>query len=311
MGRHTPVREAAASVSTMWASRPPATVETRSTTQHQLLTRTPIGAERTVTLRNPGESQARTATLTAYGDSYSSHETSGYWQMAGPTTEPVSYGVLEDNIGYLRIASLEFSPSVPDPVEEVDRAMQHMVDEEVQALIIDVRGNRGGLDTMIPPMMSYFTPTRLHYEHITYYSRRIKKLRLASLHVNPNERQFTKPVVVLVDHRTKSSGEGFGLVAKSLPSVRVVGLYGTDGSFGMASAAVPMPAGIEVIYPWGQSLDQAWAIQVDSNHLLEGGVQPDLLVPLTFETAKAIYVDGDDVVLDFAHDALEGQLTGQ
>ena len=87
--------------------------------------------------------------------------------------------------------------------------------------------------------------------------------------------------------------------------MRVVGMHATDGSFGLASAFVSVPAGIEVIYPWGQSLNQAWVVQVDSNHLLEGGVQPDVSVPLTFETAKSIYAEGDDVVLDFAHDLLQ------
>ena len=88
--------------------------------------------------------------------------------------------------------------------------MQHVIDKEVQALIIDVRGNRGGLDTVVPAMMSYFTPERLHYEDIAYYSTRVKALTLTSLYTKPNDQQFTKPVTVLVDHRTKSTGEGLG-----------------------------------------------------------------------------------------------------
>ena len=304
-----PISEAAASVPTLWASRPPATAETLSIVQHQLLIRAPAGAERTVTFRNQGESQTQTATLNARDDSYRTYEKSVYWQMYEAPTEAVRYEVLDGGVGYIQVASLEPSPNVPNPAQEVDRAVQQMQDEDVQALLLDVRGNRGGLDTLVPRMMSYFAPVRLHYEDITYYNRLFKDFqKLLSLHVKPNDQQFVKPVTVLVDHRTKSSGEGFGLIAKSLPNVSVVGMHGTDGSFGMSSASVLLPEGINVGYPWGQSVDQDGVVQVDSNHLLKGGVQPDIAVPLTLETAKAIYVDGDDVVLDFAHDLLKKQL---
>ena len=265
-----PIREAAASVSTVWASRPPATRQNVSFVQHQLLTRAPVGAERTVTFRNPDESEARTATLTAYNDRYWTYERSVYGQNS--PSEAVEYRVLDDDVGYLKIASLSPSPNVPDPVEEVDQAVQRMIAEEVQALIIDVRGNRGGLDTMVPAMMSCFTPDRLHYEDIAYYNTWVSALTLTSLYVAPNDQQFTEPVTVLVDHRTKSTGEGFGLVAKSLPNANVVGMRGTDGSFGMVSASVLLPTAIEVEYPWGQSLSQDGVVQLDGNDALEGGV---------------------------------------
>ena len=307
-----PISEAAAAVSTVWASRPPATAQSIAITQHQLLTRAPIGAKRTVTFRNPGESQTRTSTLKARDDSYRTYEKSVDWQMVESPAEAVRYEILADGVGYVQIASLEPSPNVPKPVEEVNRAMQHMLDEDVQALILDVRGNRGGLDTLVPRMMSHFTPARLHYEHVTYYNRLFGNFRrLFSLYVNPSDQPFTEPVTVLVDHRTKSSGEGFGLIAKSLPNVTVVGIHGTDGSFGMSSASIMLPTGIDVGYPWGQSLNQSDVVQVDSNHLLEGGIQLDISVPLTFETARSIYVNGDDAVLDFARDILQKEFAEQ
>ena len=304
-----PITEAVQSVSTVWASRPQATVETLSLVQHQLLTRAPTGTERTVTFRNQGASQAQTVALKARDDSYRTYEKSVYWEMYESPTEAVQYRVLEDSVGYIHIASLEPSPNVSDPAKAVNQAVRQTLDENVQALILDVRGNRGGLDTLVPRMMRHFTSTRLHYEDITYYNRLFGSFqRLQSLHVNPSDPLFTKPVTVLVNHRTKSSGEGFGLVAKSLPNANVIGIHGTDGSFGMSSALVLLPEGIEVGYPWGQSVDQNGVVQVDSNYALEGGVQPDILVPLTLETAEAIYVDGDDVVLDFAHGLLQEQL---
>ena len=303
-----PINEAVQEVPTLWASRPPATLETLSIARHQLLTRAPVGTERRVTFRNQGASQAQTVTLKARDDSYRTYEKSVYWQMYESPIEAVQYRILEDDIGYIHTSSLESSPNVLKPAEEMERAVQHMVDQNVQALILDVRGNRGGLDTLVPQIMSYFAPVKLHYEDISYYNRWVETLKLMSLHIKPNDLQFINPVTVLIDHRTKSSGEGFGLVAKRLPNANVVGMHATDGSFGMSSASVFLPEGIEVGYPWGQSLDKNGVVQVDSNHALEGGVQPDVLVPLTFETAEAIYLGNDDVVLEFAHDLLQKQL---
>ncbi|MEM7127545.1 MAG: S41 family peptidase [Chloroflexota bacterium] len=307
-----PVSEAVASVPTLWASRPPATTRNVSIAQHQLLTRASIGTELIVTFRNQGASQTQTVILSAINDGFGTYRKAVHWQMAEPSTEPIRHVILNSNVGYIQISTLEPIPGKLGPVEAMNRAMQHMLDENVQALVIDVRGNRGGLDTMVPAMMSYFTPSRLHYEGVTTYNRWVKDFsRLFSLYVNPNELQFTKPVVVLVDHRTKSSGEGFGLIAKSLSTVSVVGIHGTDGSFGMAGASILLPTDIEVSYPWGQSVDLDGIVQVDSNHALEGGIQPDISIPLTFDIAKEIYLDGNDVVLNFAQDYLQKQLAKQ
>ena len=76
------------------------------------------------------------------------------------------------------------------------------------------------------------------------------------------------------------------------------------GSFGITGGEIDLPADIRIIYPFGQSLDETGIVQVDSNHLLAGGVQPDIRVPTTFETAQAIYVENMDVVLDVAIDFL-------
>ncbi|MEM7116681.1 MAG: S41 family peptidase [Chloroflexota bacterium] len=304
-----PIHEAVASVSPVWASRPPATAQNLSLTQHQLLTRAPVGAEIAITFRNQDERQTESTTLKATNDRFKTYRESVHWQMAGPPSDSVDAMLLDDGIGYIRIAALEPTSQGLDPVDAMEQMMQQMVADGVQALVLDVRGNRGGLDTLVPAMMGYFAPTRLYYEGITVYNPLLQEFsRLFSLHVDPNDLQFTNPVVVLVDHRTKSSGEGFGLIAKALPNATVIGMYGTDGSFGMSSSSIMLPTGIEVIYPWGQSVDQNGVVQVDGDAQLVGGVHPDSRVPLSLETARAIYLDGEDVVFDFALEHVQRQL---
>lgn len=307
-----PIHEAVAAVPTLWTSRPPATMQNMSLAQHQLLTRAPIGTRRTLTFRNQGDAHTKTVTLTARRDNFRPYWKAVLGETAVFPQEPISHAILDNNIGYIQIAALEPTSGELSPVDAMDQAMEQLVRANVPALILDVRGNRGGLDTLIPPMMSYFTSTRLLYEGITTHNLLLNRSsKLLSLYVNPNELQFTKPVTILVDQRTKSSGEGFGLIAKSLPKVNIVGIRSTDGSFGMAGASILLPTGIEIVYPWGQSVDRDGVVQLDGDHQLVGGVQLDIAVPLTFETAESIYLRGNDVVLDFAHDFLQQQLVGQ
>ena len=61
-----------------------------------------------------------------------------------------------------------------------------------------------------------------------------------------------------------------------------------------------MPSGLTVEYPGGQSLDENGLVQLDSDWRLEGGVTPDIRVPVTTDTVRAQFKDGHDVVLETA-----------
>ncbi len=291
-----PIDEAIAATPTLWASRPSATLQTMAIAKQQLVTRAPVAEARRVTFRNPG-GPVDAATLVASDDGYRTLDRPGP-SAPGDGAPAVTHHLLDGGVGFIRIASLETVAGV-DPAEAMDRSMRAL--GHASALILDVRGNRGGWDGYVPKMMSYFTPDRLLYEHIALPSPiGDGHLRLHTLHVEPNELQFTRPVVVLIDDRTKSSGEGFALIARRLPNVELIGMTATDGSFGMAGGSVLLPTDIEVTYPIGVSLDADGLIQLDGDHLLQGGVEPETFVPLTFATAESIYLHGDDVELDHA-----------
>ena len=85
-----------------------------------------------------------------------------------------------------------------------------------------------------------------------------------------------------------------------LPQGTIIGTHGTYGSFGLTGGHITLPEGYALNFPTGQSLDAEQNIQLDSNHTLQGGVQPDMRVPLTEESARAMYIEGRDIVLEFA-----------
>ena len=123
--------------------------------------------------------------------------------------------------------------------------------------------------------------------------------------LEPQEPHYGGPIAVLIDLYTLSSGEGFPLLAQRLPQGHVVGVYGTHGSFGMCCGRIALPGGFQLMYPTGQSLDVDHGVQLDSDHTLRGGVRPDIRVPVTQETVYAMYVENEDVVLQYAIEALE------
>jgi carboxyl-terminal processing protease len=126
------------------------------------------------------------------------------------------------------------------------------------------------------------------------------------LAIEPKEPHYGGPVAVLIDANTVSSGEGFPMLARRLPKGHVVGLYGTHGSFGMCCGSINLPGNSELLYSVGQSQDANHRVQLEGDQNLQGGVVPDIRVPLTRETVHAMFVEGEDVVLQRAMEALQG-----
>ena len=89
-------------------------------------------------------------------------------------------------------------------------------------------------------------------------------------------------------------------MASRRAGAHVVGFHGTYGSFAASGAEVEMPAGLTVEFPVGHSLDANGVVQVDTDWSREGGVPPDIRVPITEETVRAQFKDGHDVVLETA-----------
>lgn len=179
---------------------------------------------------------------------------------------------------------------------------------DVPAVIIDVRGNAGGADDLAAYVVGFFASERTVYEGITGYDPATGRYELQhTLYIERQEPHYAGPVLVLVDGETRSSGEGIPMAIQRLPQGRVVGIFGTHGSFGMVNGLAQLPGGYLFVYPRGQSLDARGQIQLDSDRELRGGVLPDLRVPLTAQTVRAMYGEGLDIVLELAVQAVTGR----
>jgi carboxyl-terminal processing protease len=216
--------------------------------------------------------------------------------------------MLPENIGYMRIRGE--MPTLPQllPDRVVRNAAAAFLQAGAKGVVIDVRTNTGGADKLVSRMMGFFVDAPQFYEHTTLYddsTMRFERQPANTLWIEPLEPQFNGPIAVLVDEWCVSSCEGIALVARRRKGAHVVGFHRTHGSFGIAGAEVRMPEDLTIEYPNGQSLDENGVVQVDSDWRLDGGVTPDIRVPVTVETVRAQFKDGRDVVLETAVQTLK------
>ena len=133
------------------------------------------------------------------------------------------YGTVQGkNIGYIYIPSFGF-----DGVswfEEIDRIISELIDTD--GLILDVRNNGGG-----SPIIDRYMAARFVAEEKVVFT---IQTRDGPMHTDFDEpttyfakpegaQQYTKNIVLLINHSTVSAGEEFALFLETQPHVTVVG----------------------------------------------------------------------------------------
>jgi carboxyl-terminal processing protease len=295
-----PIETALEQTPVLWPRRrgAPATLEGLRLERYRLLVRSPVDTQTRVSFRNPELSQIAEATLTAVFDGEMSQD--GNAESPLPPVEPGV--ILPSGYGYIKINNEHDDDGPDDPVDVFRRAIQTFVDNDVPGVILDVRGNQGGTDELVPKFVGHFFTARVLYENVTIYFQPFHTFirRPPQLWIEPIEPHYSGPVVALVDEFTFSSGEGIPMAIQRLPQGAVIGFYGTYGSFGMTGGVIKLPEGLTLHFPDGQSLDAQGVIQLDSDASMHGGVAPTIRVPVTEATARALFVEKRDVPLEYA-----------
>jgi carboxyl-terminal processing protease len=222
-----------------------------------------------------------------------------------------------DGVGHLRVwAEIDLPVSLPGDhtptVTQVRDALARFRAEGVSGVVVDIRNNAGGSDSMVAEILGELVDRPAVYEYqnwrvpgtdrfqvwLTDDATGQYTTRNAPLMADPVRDPYLGPVVALVNNGTISSGEGVAMGIARRACSTVVGRRGTNGSFGMAGAGALMPGGYEVHWPYGQSLDADRVVQLDSRDGV-GGVRPDVRLPERIGTLVALRA-GLDPELDLA-----------
>lgn len=296
----------------------PATSEGQRLEQVRMLGRAPVGTVTGIDYLNPGATAAERVRLTAIADGMAWAPLATFLPKPDPNAPVVSRKKLASGLGYVKLTALADLANLADYpthiAEQFTAAVTDLADQQVTGLIVDLRSNVGGYDTLAATICGLFADEPSIYEvQSTFdtatktfidvtYDDRVGQV-VDALLVEPSPKAFAGPVVGLVNPRTISSGEGVAMCIARSPRGEIVGFHGTNGSFGLAAPGIiTLPDGLSVSYPTGRSLDGNGVIQLDSRDGI-GGVAPTVRIPLNPTNAVA-YASGVDVELAAAEGLL-------
>lgn len=304
----TPVQNALDGTPVIWARRPPATLAGRRIEQLRFLTRCPVDSEVGVVFKNLNAAEPVQATLRAVDDGYETlNQTYLYDSEVSDFGSPVEAKVLPSGLGYIRLHFFAPTVTTPFPANAFKSEVASLVRKGVPGLILDVRGNSGGADDLVPKCLGHFFREAVFYEDIAIYDKEAQDFVVkedAHLRIEPRDPYFEGPVAVLVDYSTFNAAEGVPMALQRRPGTRIAGMSGTFGSMAVGGGYADLPDGRALYFPVGRALNEAGGILGEGNAAGEGGVQPDLRVPLDVDTVRAVYADGEDVTLRYAEEAI-------
>lgn len=186
-----------------------------------------------------------------------------------------------------KVGHLAFNYWMLPMIERVEKAMTELRAQGMTALVLDLRGNPGGVGAMAIPVarMLLTQPGSLGKLQFREFAQ--------EFNVAGNPDAFTGSVIVLVDEGTASTSEIFAVGLRDLGRAQIYG--------GRPSAGAALPSLIEAL-PGGAMLQYV----VGDYHSSKGtvaegdGVRPDVMVP----EVRADFVAGRDPVLAAAVQAL-------
>ena len=228
-------------------------------------------------------------------DSFSAVTIDAY--LGGETVQagqsPISYGLLNDRVGYLEIRHMMgFADSYADEATAAGMVMAGIAEAFVglDTVIVDVRFNPGGLDSVALALANHFADT----ERLAFS----KMVRDGDAFTTPQEffvspaggAQLTQDVIVLTSGATASAAEIFVMAMSALPHVTIVGER-TEGLTSHVQVRT-LPNG------WKLALGNWRYLSPDGSNYERIGVPPD--VSIAFDPGA--FGEGRDAILDAALD---------
>jgi carboxyl-terminal processing protease len=196
------------------------------------------------------------------------------WRMLGPEPTPE---------GAARLGYLAFNYWMLPMTERVRTGIDELRTGGMQGLIIDLRGNPGGVGAMSIPI------ARLFLREGASLGRLQMREFDQEFNIEPNPDAFAGPIVILVDEGTASTSEIFALGLRDIGRVTICGAG--------PSAGMALPSMIETLPDGGMIQYVVGDYHSARGTAAEGeGVVPEVIVT----ESRTDYATGRDPVLDAA-----------
>ena len=232
--------------------------------------------------------EIKTVTMTAEFELDSFYAGSPY-KFNNPVALPVEFSILDSGIGYIRMNSNYDDLNLV--MRLFERALISFEENEITAIIIDMRENSGGANL---GMAGFLTDQEIPMGQLEYYSEKTDQFEAEGNpnRIVPNENQYHfDKMVTLVGLTCYSACELESYGFSKVPGMEVIGSFPTAGvEAEVARGEFLLPEEITIRVPTGRYT------LADGSILLEGkGVQPTIRIPIDRDT-----VFSEDAVLDAA-----------
>ena len=318
-----PIKEALDQVDLTWAP-PHSSSDNTEIARCFLLTRAPVGENATVVFeRKQGSFELTLVAAPA-------PITSIYSSLYGSYKESLELGRLyrwmeDERVAYLKLPKLFPDGVTPDAgfsaiLEKTEIAVAAIREKLMEwkalnpkGLVLDLRGSAGGWNLMGARICELFDDEPQFYVRAEYYD----PLELewhsdladytGTISTRGGRKVWDLPVIVLVDPRTVSASEGLANYLQRLPSIKIVGMFSSSGSYGNTGGVILLPRGYMISFPIGRNVDADGRVMIENDFCGCCGVTPDYRVRPDLTEWKQLLHEGKDVELSYALRLLSGE----
>ena len=174
----------------------------------------------------------------------------------------VSSQMLENNIGYIQISEFQSKTA-----EQFESALSSLKDQGAQSLIVDVRGNGGGLVDSVVTILDDILP-----EGTVVYTE--DKYKNRQDYTSSGDTYLDMPIAVLVDQNSASASEIFAGAIKDYNYGTLIGTK-TFGK-GIVQTVFSLPEGDAI------KITTAKYFTPDGNYIHGVGIEPDIELEYQF-----------------------------
>lgn len=241
----------------------------------------------------------KNATLESMGNGYKYlYQTIGlFLQKEAAETEDITYCTLKNSIGYLKVR--EMGADYDEIRSQIKDYIIQMKQDQINSLIIDVRNNSGGADEAGVIIAEQFATEDMFYLKETTYDAALGEyIENRTLQMDAKA-SIDVPVYILVNSNCISAGEGFVYNMAKLSNVTIVGIQGTNGSFGTIDGVDIMPEGMMGVFPSIACLDEDGTVMIDSKYHGTGGIKPEIVIPVDQKAVGEIFEEDCDYELEY------------
>ena len=301
--------EAASVIPLVFAPQGGADAANRLQMQYMMLGRCPVGKEAAISFLTDDGTTSDISITAREKDFDSLTEIFSTVLRAEPATanELYSFTMLDDSTAYMRIATMMYDDE-PAMLEKIESDLETLAKSGAANLIIDLRQNGGGEDTFGAALKGFFTDKEDFYLTESELDSKTGELTAENtIRVTPNACGFTGKIIILVNTGSASAAEGFAYNMAELPNVSVAGMMGTNGSFGTISDGfVLMPDNFLVLFPKIACVEEDGHVMIDTDASGNGGVKPDIKIPVNEEAVHILFDEKKDYELDYVLSWLAG-----